>query len=73
MPNTKVDLILNYHIKYVVEEIMKQHGLNKIEVQNRFISSETYTLLCNLDSHLYLESPEYVLDMYQSELNGGVK
>lgn len=69
MYGINIDDILNFHVDYVVDKICKSKKLNKRVTFEQFKLSKTYKLLFNLDSKLYLESSEYVLDMYENELD----
>ena len=69
MHKISFDDIINLHLNFVIIEISKERNQNKELAFEQFKLSKTYKLLLNLESELYLESSEYVLDMYLSELN----
>jgi len=56
----------------VVELLVKRDGVPHTEALRRFMSTETYELLLDPESYLYLESAEYVLDMMDAEQSGNI-
>jgi hypothetical protein len=57
----------------VAEKYAKKHKISATEALQAFIATKTYELLINAKSYLYLESAEYVLDMWKDEQNGNWK
>ena len=53
-----------------VQSYAFQHDISGTEALRFFMRTETYKLLVNPDSFLYLESVEYVLDMLDAEMCG---
>ena len=49
-----------------------EDGIPAEEVIRRFMVSKTYELLQTDAARLWAESPEYVIDMYKSELCGDI-
>jgi hypothetical protein len=57
----------------VVNRLAEESGKKTTDVLRDFMKTKTCRLLFNPDSYLYLESPEYVLDMIDAEQQGDWK
>jgi len=68
----RIDLSKTAIITYVVKEVVKLNSVSTEEAIAGFMTTKTYKLLQSEKSKLYTESPEYVLDMLQSELSGDI-
>lgn len=66
----KIEILVEYHMEFMVFRISVDEGITKEEAKVKFKSTKTFTLLMNEGSKLYLESSEYVLDMYKCEIEG---
>ncbi len=53
----------------VAEKYAKKHKISVTEALRIFIATKTYELLVNAKSYLYLETAEYILDMWKDEQN----
>ena len=58
---------------FIVKKIVEAYKTSTEEALSQFMTTRTYALLQSEDSKLYLESPEYVLDMLYSELNNDLE
>jgi hypothetical protein len=54
----------------VVESLMKDQGIG-LEEALLFHNSETFEILCNRDTDMYIESPLYVYHILQEEFRRG--
>jgi hypothetical protein len=55
----------------VVESLMKDQGIGLEEALLLFHNSETFEILCNRDTDMYIESPLYVYHILQEEFRRG--
>ncbi len=53
----------------VAEKYAKKNKISATEALRAFIATKTYELLVNPKSYLYLETAEYILDMWKDEQN----
>jgi hypothetical protein len=54
----------------VAEKYAKKNKISATDALRIFIATKTYELLINAKSYLYLETAEYILDMWKDERNG---
>ena len=64
-----VPFCINAHTVRIAEEYAKKNTLSNTDALRFFMSTKTYELLIDPESYLYLESPEYILDMLDAELS----
>jgi hypothetical protein len=57
----------------VAEKYAKKNKISATEALRAFIATKTYNLLINAKSYLYLETAEYILDMWKDERNGDLE
>ena len=55
----------------VTKHIMKKNNMTHEEAYKDFLTSETYKILMNSDSGLYLESDDYLIKAMDIEFNDG--
>ena len=53
----------------VAQKNAADNGISGTEALRFFMKTDTFKLLVNPESYLYLESVEYVLDMLDAEIN----
>lgn len=53
--------------RQVAELIMEKYGVTDREAVRLFIESETYQMLLDTESEVYMMSPHIVFDMWESE------
>ena len=54
----------------VAQVIAKEKGISHTEALRFFMMSQTFNLLIEPKSYLFLESAEYILDMLDAEIKG---
>ena len=63
---------LNYLVTRSTQELVKflieDKKISKEEAMDIVYNSKTYELLCDLETHLYSESPAYVYEMLKEEI-----
>lgn len=64
---------LNYLVAGINQELVKylmeDNDISKEESMDIVYNSKTFELLCDLETHLYFESPAYVYEMLKEEIN----
>ena len=68
--NNSVVFCIDILATRVAEEIARQKEIAAKEAIRLFMSTKTYSLLIDTESRLYLESFEYVMDMFEAEESG---
>lgn len=63
---------LNYLVARINQELVKylieDNDISKEEAMDIVYNSKTFELLCDLETHLYSESPAYVYEMLKEEI-----
>ena len=54
----------------VAQKIAEEKGISHTEALRFFMASQTFNLLIEPKSYLFLESAEYTLDMLDAEIKG---
>ena len=67
----KKDQLLEYSIQDIVDMISTDQNIEYDEAMNKFYNSEVFEKLVDKETGLYLESPEYVYDLFKDEMNLG--
>ena len=67
----KEDQLLEYLIQDIVDMISTDQNIEYDEAMNKFYNSEVFEKLIEKETGLYLESPEYVYDLFKDEMNFG--
>lgn len=70
MNDKKIQLCIDALTADVADKLAEESGATITIAIQEFMKSKTYALLFNEHSLLYLESAEYVYDMFQSEQFG---
>lgn len=64
---------LNYLVTRTTQELVKflveEKNISTEEAMEILYNSETYDRLCDLETHLYYESPAYVYEMLKEEID----
>lgn len=64
---------LNYLVTRTTQELLKiiveDKNITVQEAMDILYNSKTFELLCDLETHLYYESPAYVYEMLKEELS----
>ena len=65
---TRVDARkLDFYDRQVATLIMDKYGMNDRKAIREFIESETYQMLLDTDSEVYMMSPYIIFDMWENE------
>lgn len=63
---------LNYLVTRSTQELIKivieENNKTMEDAMNIIYNSKTFELLCDLETHLYYESPAYIYEMLKQEL-----
>lgn len=65
------EFLVEYITAKVVEHLVDGQDKDLEEALLAFHNSETFEKLCQKETGLYIESPAYVLEMYDHELRHG--
>ena len=63
--------MIEYVIQDIVDMFATDQNIEYDEAMNKFYNSEVFEKLQDKETGLYLESPEYVYDLFKDELNFG--
>jgi hypothetical protein len=70
-PENRFEFLVEFITTKVVESLMKDQGIGLEEALLLFHNSETFEILCNRDTDMYIESPLYVYHILQEEFRRG--
>lgn len=62
---------MEYLIQDIVDMISTDQKIEYDEAMNKFYNSEVFEKLTDKETGLYLESPDYVYDLFKDEMNFG--
>jgi hypothetical protein len=65
--------MINLMIAKIAELLAEKSAKTITDSMQDFMTTKTFSLLVNLNSFLYLESPEYILDMLEAEESGDME
>ena len=68
---SKKDQLVEYAVQDIVDMISIDQNIEYDEAMNKFYNSEVFVKLLDKETGLYLESPEYVYDLFKDEMNFG--
>lgn len=71
MDELKVEHLKGLCVINATKYFMEKEGLNHEEAYKKLLSSETYKILMNTDSSLYLESDKYLIEAFNIEFSSG--
>ncbi|HJC46527.1 MAG TPA: hypothetical protein IAA04_00555 [Candidatus Lachnoclostridium pullistercoris] len=63
--------LIEYIIQDIVDMFATDQNIEYDEAMNKFYNSEVFEKLQDKETGLYLESSEYVYDLFKDELNFG--
>ena len=63
--------LMEYIIQDIIEMLTVQQEMEYDEAMNKFYNSEVFEKLIDEETGLYLESPDYVYDLFKDEMNFG--
>ncbi len=58
---------IDFYDRQVTELIIEKYGMIDREAIREFIESETYQMLIDVESEVYMMSPHIIFDMWESE------
>lgn len=70
MKEDKIKLCIDALAADVADAIAREKNIGVTDALREFMQTKTYAVLFNAESLLYLETAEYIFDMYQSEQSG---
>lgn len=68
---SKQDELIEYIVQDIVDMLATDHNIEYDEAMNKFYNSEVFEKLQDKETGLYLESSEYVYDLFKDEMNFG--
>lgn len=68
---SKQDQIIEYIIQDIVDMLATDQNIEYDEAMNKFYYSEVFEKLQDKEIGLYLESSEYIYDLFKDEMNFG--
>lgn len=71
MDELKVEHLKGLCVINATKHLMEKDGLNHEAAYKKLLTSETYKILMNTDSNLYLESDKYILEAIDIEFSNG--
>lgn len=70
MKKDKIKLCIDALAADVADAIAREKNIGVTDALREFMQTKTYNLLFNAESLLYLETTEYIYDMYLAEQTG---
>ena len=67
----KQEQMVEYIVQDIVDMFATDRGIEYDEAMNKFYNSEIFKKLQDKETGLYLESSEYVYDLFKDEINFG--
>lgn len=67
----KQEQLIEYMIQDIVDMFATDQNIEYDEAMNKFYNSKVFEKLQDKETGLYLESPEYVYDLFKDEMNFG--
>ena len=68
---SKQDQLIEYIVQDIVDMLATDQNIEYDEAMNKFYYSEVFEKLQDKETGLYLESSEYVYDLFKDEMNFG--
>ena len=68
--NGKETFMIETLTRELITRLMEERSLTMREAMDVVYNSKTYSALNNLDSGLYFQSPAYVFDVLEEEIDG---
>lgn len=66
---SKQEQLVEYIIQDIVDMFSSDQNIEYDEAMNRFYNSEVFEKLQDKETGLYMESSEYVYDLFKDEMN----
>ncbi len=68
---SKQDQLIEYIVQDIVYMLATDQNIEYDEAMNKFYNSEVFEKLQDKETGLYLESSEYIYDLFKDEMNFG--
>ena len=68
---SKQEQLIEYIVQDIVDMFSSDQNIEYDEAMNRFYNSEVFEKLQDKETGLYMESSEYVYDLFRDEMNFG--
>lgn len=68
---SKQDQLIEYIVQDIVDMLATDQYIEYDEAMNKFYNSEVFEKLQDKETGLYLESSEYIYDLFKDEMNFG--
>lgn len=68
---SKQDQLIEYIVQDIVDMLATDQDIEYDEAMNKFYNSEVFEKLQDKETGLYLESSEYIYDLFKDEMNFG--
>ena len=68
---SKQEQLIEYIVQDIVDMFATEKNIDYDEAMNRFYNSEVFEKLQDRETGMYLESSEYVYDLFKDEMNYG--
>lgn len=68
---SKQDQLIEYIVQDIVDMITIDQGVEYDDAMNKFYNSKVFEKLQDIETGLYIESSEYVYDLFKDEINFG--
>ena len=68
---SKQDQLIEYIVQDIVDMLATDQNIEYDEAMNKFYNSEVFEKLQDKETGLYLESSEYIYDLFKGEMNFG--
>lgn len=68
---SKQEQLIEYIVQDIVDMLTTDQNIEYDEAMNKFYNSEVFEKLQDRETGLYLESSEYIYDLFKDEMNFG--
>lgn len=68
---SKQEQLIEYIVQDIVDMFSSDQNIEYDEAMNKFYNSEVFEKLQDKETGLYMESSEYVYDLFKDEINFG--
>lgn len=68
---SKQEQLMEYIVQDIVDMLATDQNIEYDEAMNKFYNSEVFEKLQDKETGLYLESSEYIYDLFKDEMNFG--
>jgi len=68
---SKQDQLIEYIVQDIVDMLAIDQNIEYDEAMNKFYNSKVFEKLQDKETGLYLESSEYIYDLFKDEMNFG--